>query len=262
MTNRTAERPVRHDALGATPPRPSTASVNRSVQQAGLIAGIGLLLLTAMAVFANFIVIEGLVTPGDAATSATDIMAAEGMFRLGIAGWFVIAALDVVIAWALFRVFSPVNTGISRLAAWLRLAYAAVLMVAITELMGALRLLGNDGYLDVIGTDQLQAQALLRINAFTDVFDAGLILFGLHLLVLGYLAYRSRYVPRLVGVLLGIAGVGYLFDSFTAVLGMPTNVGAFTFIGEFLLGLWLLIRSRRITLSEPTSRDDFTEITR
>jgi hypothetical protein len=190
------------------------------------------------------------VTPGDAAATARDVMGSGGLFRLGIASLLVVVVLDVVVAWALFRVFSPVAESVSRTAAWLRLAYAGVFMLAITELMGALRLLGNDGFLGVVDAGQLQALALLRINAFTDIWDAGLILFGAHLLAVGYLAYKSGYVPKILGILIGIAGGGYLVDSFAAVLGQPTNVAAFTFLGELLLALWLVIWGRRVTAIE------------
>jgi len=79
---------------------------------------------------------------------------------------------------------------------------------------------------------------------------AGLILFGVHLFLLGYLAYRSSYVPKVIGVLLAIAGVGYAFDSFFTVFteGSPFAISTVTFLGEFLLALWLLIRGRRISL--------------
>jgi hypothetical protein len=131
-------------------------------------------------------------------------------------------------------------------------------MVAISQLVGVPRLLGNDDYLAAFGADQLQAQALLRVNAFTDIWDAGLFLFGLHLLGIGYLAYRSRYVPKLLGVLLGIAGFGYVFDSSVAVLSSnpAIEVATFTFIGEFLLAPWLVIWGRRLTLSESGHHED------
>lgn len=253
MGNRTLQRPVRHDAGEPPPPLGAAAEASRSVRRAGLTAGAALLLMSALAGLGNFIAIEGLVTQGDAARSATDIMASEGTFRLGIASWLLIVALDVVIAWALFRVFAPVSASLSRLAAWLRLVYAGVLLVAVSELVSALRLLGSDAYLGVFTEGQLQAQALLSIETFTDIWDAGLLLFGFHLLVVAYLAYRSGYVPKLLGVLLGVAGLGYLFDTLAAVLlsqGLSVRVGAFTFIGEFLLAIWLVIWGRRITVSE------------
>ena len=73
-------------------------------------------------------------------------MASQGLFRLGIASLIVVVALDVVVAWALYRVFSPVSASLSMLAAALRLVYSGVFMVAIAQLLGVIRLLNNDGY--------------------------------------------------------------------------------------------------------------------
>jgi len=254
MTNVTAER----SGQDARRPLRPGLDANRSIRKASVIAGMALLVMSALAGFANFVVIEGLVTPGDAARTARAVMDSEVMFRFGILSWFLVIALDVVVAWALFAVFSPVSTGVSRLAAWFRLVYAAVFMVAISELVGALRMLSNGGYVTVFNADQLRAQALLRIDTFTDIWDAGLLLFGVHLLLIAYLAYRSGYVPKLLGVLLGIAGLGYVVDSFGAVLsrGSWTDVSSFTFIGEFLLALWLVIWGRRLILSESLRHED------
>jgi len=229
-----------------------TARSEISVRNASVTAGVALLLMSALAGFGNFVSLKGLVTQGNAAQTAKDITGSEGLFRLGIASLLLVIALDVVIALALYRVFSPVNKSISMLAAALRLVYAGVFMVAIGQLLGVLRLLSNDGYLSVFSADQLRTQALLGINAFTDLWHAGLFLFGLHLLVIGYLAFRSGYVPRLLGVLLAIAGLGYVTDTFGVILsqGTWTDVSSFTFIGEFLFALWLVIWGRRITLSE------------
>ena len=99
----------------------------------------------------------------------------------------------------------------------------------------------------------MHAQALSDNNRFTDIWHAGLILFGLYLLVIAWLAWRSGYVPKLLGVLIGIAGLGYIYDSIGAFVsgGSWTQVSTVTFIGEFLLALWLAIRGRRITVSQP-----------
>ena len=208
------------------------------------------MLMSALAGFGNLVVLEGLVTPGDAAKTAGDIVASEGVFRFGVASLYLVVVLDVVVAWALLRVFSPVSRDISRLAAWFRLAYSGVFMVALSQLAGISDLLNSEGYSAVFTAEQLQAQALLKIDAFNDIWFAGLILFGVHLLIIGYLAYKSGYVPRVLGVLLVIAGVGYAFDSFVTVFsdGSPIAISTVTFLGEFLLGLWLLIRGRRISL--------------
>lgn len=112
------------------------------------------------------------------------------------------------------------------------------------------------GVLGALGTNR-QPSVLSRISCFTNIWDAGLVLFGLHLLVIAYLAYRSGYVPKVLGVLLAVAGLGYLFDSLSVALthGSSTPVSSFTFFGEFLLALWLVIFGRRVTLSDSTSLD-------
>jgi hypothetical protein len=231
---------------------------DRPVRHAAITAGVGILLIAVLAGFGKFVAVDGLVTPGDAARTATAIMASEGLFRIGVVSLFVVVALDIVVAWALYRVFSPVSVGISLLAAWFRIVYAGVFLVATSQLVGVLRLLGGDDYLAAFNTGQLQAQALSAIHAFGDVFRAGLLLFGLHLLIVGYLTYRTEYIPRFLGVLLAVAGLGYVVDSVAAIL-LPdswADVSSFTFIGEFLLALWLVIRGRRLTVDEAPSHGD------
>jgi hypothetical protein len=261
MTNRTAEPLVQHHQSDGQPPGRPGLAANRSIRTASLTAGVGLLLISALAGFGNFVALRGLVTEGNAAQTATDIMASDGLFRLGILSLLLTVALDIVVAWALYQVFRPVNNGISRLAAWFRIAYATVFMVGIGQLIGVLRLLGNDDYLRVFSVDQLHAQALLRIDSFSDIWYASLVLFGLHLLIVGYLAYRSGYVPRFLGVLLGIAGLGYVIDSFGVVLsrGSWTDVSFITFIGEFLFALWLVIWGRRISVGTSRLHDTLVE---
>ena len=256
--HRIMEPPVQHHASdGPTPVRLGRDAV-WSIRNASLTAGVAILLMSVLAGFGNFVAVQGLVTEGNAAQTAKDITGSEGLFRLGIVSLFLVVALDVVVAWALYRVFSPVSRSISMLAACFRLVYAGVLLVAVGQLPAVLHLLGNDAYLSVFSADQLHAQALSGIGTFNDVWAAGLVLFGLHLLVIGYLAYRSGYVPRFLGVLLAIAGLGYVVDTFGAVLsrGSWTDVSSFTFIGEFLLALWLLIWGRRLTLTESGHHED------
>jgi Domain of unknown function (DUF4386) len=209
--------------------------------------------MSVAAIFGNVVAVDGLVTEASATETAADITASTGLFRLGIASLVLVVALDVVVAWALYHVFSPVNQSLSMLAAGMRLVYSGVFMVAIAQLLGVIRLLTNDEYHAVSGADQVNIQAMLGITSFNDIWHVGQFLFGLHLLLIGYLAYRSGYVPRLLGVLLAIAGAGYVIDSFGGVLsgGAWTDISRFTFLGEFLLALWLVIWGRRLTVSGP-----------
>jgi hypothetical protein len=251
----TLHLPLPRHATGPLPAAPAGTDSNRSLRTASITAGTGLLLMSALAGFGYQIAVKGLVTQGNAAKTAMKIMAHQDLFRFGILSLFLVAALDVVVALALYRVFSPVSERISRLAAWLRIAYAGIFAVAISQLVSALHLLTSAQHLTAISTAHVHAQALQRINNFTDIWDAGLILFGLYLLLIAFLTYKSAYIPRPLGVLLAIAGLGYLVDSLGRALspGSSLDVSTYTFIGEFLLALWLVIRGRNITLSQTGS---------
>jgi len=239
----TAPPPVSGTALPVTPMTARPVDPNRPMRVASLVAGSGLALLTILAVFGNFLVLKRLITPGDPATTMTNIAESTGLFRWGIASLLTAAVLDVVIAAALLRLFTPVNRDISRLAAWFRLTYAAVFLVAISQLTGVLPNLDNP------------AQAQRSIDSFNAIWNAGLILFGIHLLLIGYLAYRSGFITKIIGILLVIAGLGYLIDGFGTVLvaGYALNVAQVTFVGEAVLIFWLLIKGRRLTLNPATT---------
>lgn len=230
------------------PPDQAIAGTGWSMRRASATAGIGLVLMIVPALLGNFVAVEGLVTPGDAARTAADISASEGLFRFGIANLFAVVLLDVVVAVALYHVFRPVSAGVSALAAAARLVYAGIFMIAISHLVGVANLLGSPETVAVLGAEQAQAQAWLGIDAYRETWNAGLLLFGLHLLLLGWLAWRSGYVPRVLAALLAVAGVGYAFDSVAAVLvghGAPT-IAELTFLGEVVLAVWLIVWSRRL----------------
>ena len=207
----------------------------RSLRRASLTAGIALALIVVLAPFSTFVAVGGLVTPGDAGRTAQDILGSEGLFRWGIASLILVVILDVIVAAALFTVFEPVNRSLSTMAAWFRLAYAAVYLAAISQLVVALGLLGDPN------------QALRAVDAFDTVWHVGLNLFGVHLLLLGLLAYQSDFMHKVFGILLVIAGLGYLADGFGAVLipDYSMNISGFTFVGEATLMLWLLIKGSR-----------------
>jgi hypothetical protein len=138
--------------------------VGRSVRRSALIAGLGILMIAALSVFANFIVVENLITPGDAATTAIDVLASKALFQWGIAGWCLIAILDVMVAWALFRVLSPVDRRLAIVGSWSRALYGGVLAIATIQLLQGLRLL-NDS---TTSSTSVQAQALNKFELFTD----------------------------------------------------------------------------------------------
>jgi len=228
----------------------TTTPVEASAHRSAVVAGVGILLISVLAGLANFGALESLVTSGDATKTAQAISASEGTFRLAIAAFVVVAVLDAVAAWALYAFFRPVNREVALLAGGLRLAYSAVFAVAISQLAGTLRLLGDADSLRAFTPGQLRTLALLKTADFHDIWTVSLVLFGTHLLLIGYLIYRSGFAPKILGVLVSIAGAGYLTDSFGSLLisDYAISVSAITFVGEFLLMVWLLYKGRTIPL--------------
>lgn len=213
-----------------------TASTTRGTSRpASLIAGIALALMAVLAGVANFAVITPLVTPGDASATASAIAASEPLFRAAISMLVVVVLLDLIVAAALRTVFASVNAALSSAAGWFRVAYSAVFLVAIAQLAIA-----------VTQLDKADA-VLASVTAFTTIWDLSLIIFAGHLLLVGYLAFRSGFVPRVFGILLLIAGAGYLVDGFMSVLVAqpPFTLAAVTFVGEVALIFWLLIAGGR-----------------
>ena len=223
-------------ATVAPPSRPAW-----SPRTASLIGGIALLLLAVLAGLANFGVVEVLVTPGDAARTAQNLIDSEALFRSGIAGLMVVVVLDIVVACSLLAVFESVNRSVAIMAAVFRIAYATVFLVAITQLVNALALLGDAD------------EALQAVGQFHTIWDASYALFGVHLALIGYLVYRSGFAPRIIGVLLVLAGLGYLIDKIGSVLvsGYALEISRFSFVGEAVLIFWLLIKGVRLHGSEP-----------
>jgi hypothetical protein len=215
----------------------ASRSADVSLRTAAIIAGLGLLLMAILAPIANFGILPKLVLPGDAKATADNLMASAGSLRAGIVLFLIVAILDVVVAWALYVLLKPVNKSLSLLAAWFRLVYAAVFASALLNLFNVLQLLTGADFLKVLDANHLRAQGLLSLGAFQSGWNFGLAIFGLHLLILGYLAFQSGYVPKWLGVLLVIAGLGYAVDSFGKMLLPNYNltIAGLTFVGEVAL---------------------------
>ena len=176
---------------------------------------------------------QSLVKFEDAALTAQNILNSMGAFRTCIILLFTVAILDVIVAWALYILLIPANKKLSALAAWLRVIYAGIFIFAISKLYVALQVITVDG-----------TQAMSFLKAFQSIWDMALILFGFSLLVLGYLAFKSGYIPKWLGVFLVLASAGYIVDGFGKTLSPDynLNIAQLTFVGEVLLIFWLLWR--------------------
>jgi hypothetical protein len=220
-----------------------------SQRRASLLAGFGLLIMTIVYMAAELLVFQNLIVQGEAATTANNIQNSETLFRVGICCILIVLILDVVVAWALYIFLKRVNKSLSLLAAWLRLVYAVMLGIALINFVNVLILLNYTDYLVVFQTNQLHANVMLSINAFYNVWAVGLIVFGFHLFLLGYLAFKSDFIPKIFGVLLIIAGLSYLIDYFSELL-FPNFDAVISLVagwGELIFMFWLLLRGGKTT---------------
>ena len=234
--------------------RPPTADISQ--RKVALIAGLGLLVMAVLAPFALLSVLPNLIVAADAAATVNNFIASEGLFRIAIAAVLIVIMLDVVVAWALYVLLRPVSRTLAVLVGWLRLAYTAMFAVALANLLDVAQLVGGpDGA--ALQPAQLQAQVMASIASFDNGWDMSLAIFGLHLLGLGYLLFRSADFPRFLGVLVVIAGGGYLADSFARILlpDFAFTFSVFTFVGEALLIVGLFYRAIKGFAPESESPD-------
>lgn len=255
-----------HPASQAHADRSVAPAVERgsvSPRRAALIAGAGYVALFVLAIFANFFVLEGVLVAGDPSATAANIADAPGLFRLGIVAFVLVFVIDVVVAWALFVVFRDRDRDLSLLSAWFRLAYTVMLGVGAVFLVQALQLVDGGGFLTQLDLGALHSQALVALDMFDTAWLVGLVAFGLHLVLLGVLLIRSHHAPRLLAVLLILAGTAYVLDTgahlllsnyeqydatFLAMVAVPSV------IAEGWFGLWLLLKAGRTATGDTDVR--------
>ena len=208
----------------------TTSKSNISLRTAAIIAGAGLLLMAILSPIAYLNTFQSLVKFDDAALTAQNILNSVGAFRTAIMLLFVVALLDIIVAWAIYIVLIPADKTLSAVTAWLRVIYGIIFAFAIFQLFHVLNVVAADS-----------AQAMSYLKAFQSIWDKALIIFGFHLLLLGYLAFKSGYVPKWLAVLIVVAGIGYVVDGFGKWFSPAYNISVaqFTFIGEVILIFWL-----------------------
>ena len=210
-------------------------------------AGFLYLIYIVFHVFANVIGRSKLVVFGDAATTAQNIMASEWQFRIGFVSDLISAVLFLLAAWALYVLLNPVNRNLALLFLLLNLGGVAIECVSDLFLFASPLLLSGADYLKVFQADQLQALAMLSLYLYKNGFMIAQIVFGAWLFPLGYLVFKSGFLPRILGIVLMLhcafwlmtALQPFLFPGFDAITYISWPLG---FIAEFGLTLWLLIK--------------------
>lgn len=181
--------------------------------------------------------------PADAAANANNILSHETAYELAVALGVIATVLYVVLTALFYVLLRPVNRTLALVMAFLNLVAMAVVASNSVLLLAPLAVLGGSSYLNVFDVKQLQAIALLFLNLSGEAGRVGLGFSAFFQLVWGYLIFRSTFLPRVLGVLIAVAGVGwltYLLPGQPAFVVTPTEV--FGFAAEASLMLWLLVK--------------------
>lgn len=217
-------------------------------------AGLLYLLIAISGGFSIGYVPTVIVVPGDATATAQNIAANLGLFQLGIVADILVFMLEVALTVMLYRLFKPVSRTLSLIAAFCRLAMSLVMGLNLLNYLIPLLLLSGSDYLSVFEPDQLHALALLFLDTHQyGVYIWGLF-FGLHLMALGYLIFKSGYFPKVIGILMMIGSFGYATESLAAITFVDNDLVStmvivflvVAVVGELSFTFWLLIKAINI----------------
>ena len=206
------------------------------------------LIIIALGIFAEAFVRNRIVVSGDPAATAANITSMESLWRFGIAAEFLALICTIALAMIYFFLLRPVSKELNLLSTFFRLVSIVVQVVAVLNLVTALFPLVNAAPLKAFTPEQLYALASLAIKSHSYGYGISLLILGCTFLIHGYLIFKSGYLPKVLGILIQIAGLGYLTNGFTLVLYPAVANQVFlaiilpVFIGELSLSLWLLVK--------------------
>ncbi|HSE40635.1 MAG TPA: DUF4386 domain-containing protein [Acidobacteriota bacterium] len=233
----------------------SSADRNQGITlaQAAMIAGYSLLLMMILSSVAEIYIYPTLVVPDQIEQTIANLLANNSLFVAGILCYVITFIGDVVVAWALYILLRPVNPSVSLLAGWFRLVHAVIALAALIDFATVQRVLSTPNHQIVFGSDRLHPELMLLIHSFRYGWGISLVFFGIHLGLLGYLVYKSSYIPKFIGIVLFIAGVCYVIYNLSPYLfpGIRLDYLLITFLGELIFIVWLVIRAS--TLREANS---------
>ena len=221
-----------------------------STKNPGRFAGLLYVLTSIVGFFAMMYVPDKIIVHGNAAATASNILAHETLFRLGIAGELIGQAGFIFVAMALYELLKGVNRRQAALMVVLLVVQIPTAFLNELNSFAALVLASGTDFLSIFDKPQRDALAMLFMNLHGKGFVVNEIFYGLWLFPLALLVYRSRFLPRFLGVWLALAGLAWVILSLTSVL-FPQyqdnvfNYGQPAFLGEIAFMLWLLIKGAK-----------------
>ncbi len=239
------------------------SKIDNSQRTAAKVAGFTYLFGMAIVVFANYVLLNPLIVPGNVAETARNIVAHERQFRLTATCFLLYSADVVLLLAALYVILRPVNRGLALIGALFRMVFALLWLLTTLNMLSALRLLGSASYLQVFEADRLQVLARLYVAANFDDYYVGLPFFGLAATVCSYLWLKSNYIPRALAAVGVISSAWCVICAFVFLIFPHFNkiVNDYWFdspmaLFEMVLSFWLLFKGLRPGVSCRASVSD------
>jgi hypothetical protein len=206
------------------------------------IGGVFYLIIIAFALFAYLHVRGQLIIPANMAQTATNIVAHEQLYRLGCAAAVVVAVCNLPLGWIFFELLKVVNPRLALLALLFITAAAIIEAINTFNYIEPLFTFSLPEYHGAFSPNELEALARGPIKMFGYLFSVSLTFFGVFCTLIGFLIFRSKFLPAFLGVLMIVAGVTYWINSFSLFLAFPIpTLPRITLVVESSLALWLLI---------------------
>src|SRR5437763_5674076 len=241
------------------PPKDGFDVANNSQPTAAKVAAVAGLLAIVLVVFGNYVLLEPLIVPRNAADTARNIIAHQTQFRLALTCFVAYCIGSVILLTALYVILAPVNRGLALAGALFRLLFVMLWLIAPLNSLAALRLLGDASYLKVFEPDRLQALARIQIAGSFDDYYVGLPFFGLAATVCAYLWLKSNYIPLGLSIFGVIASAWCVFCAVVYLIFPDFNkiVNDYIFdspmaLFELVVSVWLLFKGLRPVASNQT----------
>lgn len=210
-------------------------------------AGVLYIIMDVFMIFSGMVVDPKIYVPGDAVATAKNILASEWLFRLGFVSWIVGYVVFLFLVLALYNLFESVNKGQARLMVILVVAVVPISILNMLNQYALILLLNGSGHLSAFNPAQLQTLSMLFFDMYQHGIMVAELFWGLWLIPLGILVYKSGFAPKILGVLLIIGCFGHLLSFLSTFLFPDYNtilipVLEIVMIGELPIFLWLLIK--------------------
>ena len=221
-----------------------------SAKRTARLAGFCYLIGSLTSVYGQMIVWGMLIKPGNAAETSANILSNESLFRLGFVSSFVAVPLHILWAVLFYNLFKRVSRTVSLFTAFIMIMACVMWTISSFFYISPLLILKAKNYFDAFTREQLQTLSLMLIKLNVQSYDIGLVFFGLWCIIIGYLIFKSTFIPRIIGILEMLAGLGYLTLLWQPLVQYiyPYNL-ALAGPGEISVLLWLLIKGVKNNVS-------------